>query len=307
MIRTKTVVIASMVLLLGLSASLSAAAESLGSLFSRIDDNYIESRYDENEKLLEEAKTKVSGSKERAEYLWRLSRNVLNLTDDLRREGADTDLLLERYSEGERYADEAVSLDSSNHNAYYWRGSNVGRWGQTKGILNSLVKAGPMKDDLVKAVNIESEHADSYYVLGILYASVPKMLSFGNIDYAVSYSRKAIEAYEGDKTKYSYYLKLATHLKDRGWNERKRGKNIRGMKDDYRKVDEPAEKNQYYEGVFDFSTPQVYSRRGVENMSDEQEAKLIIDWLIDELEAKSNLTSGERENLKDAKELRSSF
>ncbi len=307
MINTKTVVLVSAALFLGLCAGLSVSAESLDSLFARIDDNYIESRFDENEKLLEEAKTKVSGSTERAEYLWRLSRNVLNLTDDLRREGADTDLLLERYSEGERYADEAVSLDSNNHNAYYWRGSNVGRWGQTKGILNSLVKAGPMKDDLVKAVNIEPEHADSYYVLGILYASVPKMISFGNVDYAVSYSRKAIDAYDGDKTKYSYYLKLATHLKDRGWNERKRERNIRGMADDYRKADEPAEKNQYYEGVFDFSDSQMYSRRGVENMSDEEEAKLIVDWLIDELEAKSNLTSGEKENLKDAKELRSAL
>jgi hypothetical protein len=137
----------------------------------------------------------------------------------------------------------------------------------------------------------------------MLYASVPKMLSFGNVDYAVSYSRKAIDAYEGEKTKFSYYLKLAEHLADRDWRERKRRRSVDGMAEDYRDADSPAERNKYYEGVFDFSAPRLYSYDGVEDFSDSEEAKKILGWLIGELEARGSLTPGDRETLNDAKEL----
>ncbi|MFO7848640.1 MAG: hypothetical protein R6V67_01660, partial [Spirochaetia bacterium] len=214
---------------------------------------------------------------------------------------------LEGYGKGEDYADEALSLVSDNHHAYYWRASNLGRWGQTKGILNSLMKAKPMRKDLTEAVNIEADHADSYYVLGMLYASVPSLISFGDEEYAVSYSRKAIDAYDGEKTKYVYYLKLAEHLRDRKWSARKRSKSFDGLADKYRSADTAAERNKYFEGVFDPAASMSYSSDGVENLSDREEAKKIISWIIGELEYKSGLSSSEKETLEDARKLNKSW
>ncbi|MFP4617558.1 MAG: hypothetical protein ACLFMZ_01830 [Spirochaetaceae bacterium] len=283
------------------------AAEEPADLFERIDENYLESRFEENADLLEEAASVVSGPQERAEYLWRLSRNTLSLTDELRRAGASDNKLLEGYGKGEEYADEALSLVSDSHNAYYWRASNAGRWGQTKGILNSLMKAKPMRDDLAKAVNIEEDHADSYYVLGMLYASVPSLISFGNQEYAVSYSRKAIDVYDGERTKYVYYLKLAEHLWDRKWGSRKREKSFHGLEDNYRSAGTAEERNKYYEGVFDSAASRPYSAGGVKKLSDREEARKIISWLIKELESSRDLNSSEKETLEDARELQAAW
>lgn len=281
----------------------SNAETGLGEFFTRIDENYVNERYEENEKLLKKAEKEVSSHREEAEYLWRLSRNILSRTDNLRRRGEDSDTLLENYKKGERYADEAVSLDSENHHAYYWRASNIGRWGQTKGIINSLMKAGPMREDLIKAVNIEPDHSDSYFVLGVLYASVPKLVSFGNDEYAVSYSRKAIDVYDGEETKYRQYLKLAEHLEKRSWGEGKRKRSRSGLEKKYRRADSAYEKNKYYTGVFDPTESRIYSPNGVQKLSDKEEAKKIAAWIIDELEGASRLSPGEQETLEEAEKL----
>ncbi len=282
---------------------LGASAQQLEELFEKMDENFAESRFDENTELLEQAEDAAVSSSERAGYLWRLARNKLVLTDAKKRNGAPKEELLEGYKRCEELADEAVSLDSRNHNAYYWRASGVGRWGQTKGVLNSLMKAGPMREDLEKAVSIESDHADSYYVLGQLYAAVPKLISFGNIDYAVSYSRKALASYVGLQTKYSFYLKLAEQLWDRNWSERKRGNRFEDLEGDYREAETAVERNKYFEGVFDASASRVYARGGVDDLSDREEARKIVSWLIDAMESESRIPPRQMEYLETAQQL----
>ncbi len=271
-------------------------------LFDKIDENYIESEYEANRSLLEDLEGLVSSEVERAGYLWRLSRNTLFLADAAERAGASDDHLLEEYKRGEELADEAVELDPRNPHAYYWRASNVGRWGQTKGILNSLMKAKPMREDLERAVNLENDHSDSYYVLGLLYASVPKLVSFGNKDYAVSYSRKALDSYVGLKTKYSYYLKLAEQLWDRDWSARKRRREFDKLEKEYRRAETATEKNKYFEGIFDASASRIYARSGLEELSDQEEAKKIISWLIDAMERAGSLSEPDRALLEEVRE-----
>ncbi|MFO7850440.1 MAG: hypothetical protein R6V67_10805, partial [Spirochaetia bacterium] len=58
-------------LFLGAAVSGSLAAEEPAELFEKIDENYLESNFEENADLLEEVSSKVSGPQERAEYLWR--------------------------------------------------------------------------------------------------------------------------------------------------------------------------------------------------------------------------------------------
>ena len=121
-----------------------------------------------------------------------------------------------------------------NHLGYYWQSANIGKWGQAKGILNALFKATPMRDLLQQAINQEPDHAGSYYVLGQLYAEVPGIISFGNDDYAVGLARKSIDLHEAElaageaeEVEHDYYIQLASHLMQRGWNERKRDREMR--------------------------------------------------------------------------------
>lgn len=279
------------------------AQSRLDQLFAQADQLYDQEKHQQAGEVLKEAEPLVSTDSEKAGLYWRQSRNVLSLADEAEREGEmDESGLLVEYERGEALAQKAIELDSSDHNGYYWHASNLGRWGQTKGILNSLMKASPMRDDLEIAVRKDPEHADSFYVLGQLYASVPKMISFGNVEYAVSYDRRALDVYDGDKTKYSYYLKLGEHLQQRDWDNRKRTKEVRKMEDDYRDASDPAEKYKYYEAAFNFSASQPYSPGGVEGMSDHEEALKIVSWIVDELGSKANLSSSERDQLKDARQ-----
>ncbi len=276
------------------------AQSSVSELFERADELYDAEKHQEAQNVLEEARDLVSSNSEKAELYWRLSRTTLMLADEAERNGASEDHLLTQFEKGEELANKALEYDSDNHFAYYWRASNIGRWGQTKGIVNSLMKAGPMREDLERAVRSDSSHADSFYVLGMLYASVPKLISFGNKEYAVSYSRRAIDAYRGEKTKYSYFLKLGDHLYQRDWSERKRQKEARKMADDFRSADDPVERYKYFNAAFDPSQSQPYSRSGVEDMSDREEAVEIMEWIVDELSGKFSLTSSEKDNLKEA-------
>ncbi len=288
-----------MVLLLCMSAAVWAQSD-VNDLFEQVDELYEAERYQEAREILESAESAVSTNQQKAELYWRLSRNTLMLADEAERNGASEKQLLQEFEAGEALANRALEYDSDNHLAFYWRASNIGRWGQTKGIVNSLMKAGPMRDDLERAVRADSSHADSFYVLGMLYASVPKLISFGNKEYAVAYSRRAIDAYRGDKTKYSYYLKLGDHLYQRDWGSRKRQKEARKMSDDFTGANDSVERYKYFNAAFDFSEPQPYSRSGVTDLSDKEEAIEIMEWLVDELQGKSSLTSGQKDNLEEA-------
>ena len=107
--------------------------------------------------------------------------------------GAKKDDLLKNYEEGEKYANQAIENFPNNPLSYYWKASNIGRWGQVKGILDSLGKAEPMQKLLIQAIDLDSDHSDSYFVLGELYDELPGWpISFGNIDFAVSFARKSI-------------------------------------------------------------------------------------------------------------------
>jgi len=288
-----------MVLVLCISAAVWSQTNA-GELFEKADELYKAEQHQEAAEALEKAEQLVSSDAEKAELYWRLSRTTLNLADEAERNGASADQLLEEFEKGEALANRALEYDSDNHHAYYWRGSNIGRWGQTKGVLNSLMKAGPMRDDIERAVRSDSAHADSFYVLGMLYASVPKLISFGNKEYAVSYSRRAIDAYRGDKTKYSYYLKLGDHLYQRDWSSRKRQKEARKMADDFSEASDPVERYKYFTAAFDAAKSQPYSRSGMEDMSDREEALAIMEWIVDELKGKSTLLPSEKDNLEDA-------
>ncbi len=263
----------------------------------KADRLYDEEHHRESQVFIKEAIAATSNTKQKAELYWRLARATLEVGDLFELEGAAEQVLLDTFVEGEGYADKSIELNPESYWGYYWKSANSGRWGEVKGILNSLFKAKPMRDLLRRALTIYPEHPDSYYVLGIMYRKVPAFpVAFGSTDYAVSLGRKSIdtqraefEAGKAKEIKLSFFMELARSLKERDWNASKRQKKIPPKADDFRKLTDVLEKNFYYEGTVN-----------VPDLSDEEEAVTIMRWVIAEFRAKPVLKDSHKTDMDEA-------
>jgi len=270
----------------------------------KVDKLNYKGQHQECMDLLDTALSQANNDTEKAQVYWRKARTILNITDIKKDEGAPDDTLIAEYQKGEEAADKAIELDPTLAEPYHWKSSNIGRAGQVKGVLNSLMKAKPMKKLLEKVIERDSEFADTYYVLGTMYRLLPGWpLSFGDVDKAVSLSRLAIDLMEeelqtGERIAkgYDHYLQLAENLYNRDWNKRKRNNKQKGKKRDYNRADSPLEKGFNYEGVVN-----------IPSKTDQQEAIDIVETVIRELENKSDKTPSNEKDLKKARELLSEW
>jgi hypothetical protein len=275
-----------------------------GDILVQADDLHYQEAYAQGRQLLESSLSQAGSNAERAELYWRLARAVLNLGDEAEDAGAGEDELLKMFEEGEALAQKAIEADANNHLGYYWKSANIGRWGQTKGILNSLFKAKPMKELLEQALAADAEHADSYYVLGQLYEQLPgKPLSFGKKDYAVSLGRLAIDLHEAQvksgqerEINYDFYTELAKHLYARDWDSDKRSKEQKSKRADLAKAATALEKGFFYE---------AQSNLGA--MSDREEARKLLLWTIGKLESLPRPKNGQTADLEEAREVLESW
>ncbi len=288
-------------LLIALLITGTAAAQTAEEL-QTVDDLLEEER---PEAAIEMLEGMLSGStgEERGEVLWRLSSATLMLGDQRDDAGAGDDELLAIYEDGEAHGEAAIEADPDNALGYYWTSANIGRWGQTKGVLNSLFRAPDMRDLLTEAVTRDPEFADSYYVLGQLYAQVPGVISFGNGEYAVSLGRKSVDLMESelrsgerDEVNEAFYIQLASHLIDRDWNSRRRTRGIRSIRDNHRSASTPIERGFYYEGAIP-----------VPDTSDADEARAILTETIDRLDEIENPAPSDTRRLEEARELLNSL
>jgi tetratricopeptide (TPR) repeat protein len=288
-----------LVLIAALVIAGGSAWAAIDEVLEAADEMHKAGEHEELVSYLEGALPRARTNEERAEIYWRLSRAVMNLTEDRLEEGMSTSEGLSGYEDGEAYADRAIEADPDNHWGYFWKSANIGKWGQTKGILNALFKAGDMKNTLENALDAFPEHPDSYYVLGQLYEQVPGFpVSFGNMDAAVSYARLSVDLHEAeyeqgktDEVAYDFYTELAKHLWARNWDERKRRNEHNKHARKYKRADGPLERGAHYEGMVDLKA-----------MSDREEAREILDWVIDELSSIRNKTESQRDDYKKAQE-----
>ena len=290
-----------MMLLTGLLlvCSLAIVALPLDDVIGQADALNEQDEHSQAIELLESALPEVSNSEERAEIFWRLSRAHLQLGDQRKKDGSSEDQLLSIFENGGNYANQAIEADPANVNGYFWKSTNIGRWGQTKGIYESLTKASEMRDLLIESIDIDSEHADSYFVLSQLYAAVPRLISFGNNDYAVNLARKSIALMEEqistgarDFASYSFYITLAEALNERGWSQRKRNREHQRRIADYQAATSPLERGWYYEGTI-----------SIPEMPDTQEAEMILRDIIQQIERKPNPRIHDLRDLDDARTL----
>ncbi len=245
-----------------------------------------------------------ASAKEKAELYWRAARETLDLGDDAEDAKQPQAAILKFFEEGEAYAKKAIESDPQNNLGYYWQSANIGRWGQVKGILDSLFKAGPMKDLLFKDIGLDAEHADAYNVLGQLYRELPGWpLSFGNVDYAVSLGRKAMDLNAAQvasgkekKVFYGYHIQLAKTLKNRNRNAGDRTREQKNQASRYAAAKDVLERNCNYE-----------SQVTLQTLSDKEEGKLLLQQAIAALEKIADKTEGEKGDLDEARETLKSY
>jgi hypothetical protein len=207
---------------------------------------------------------------------------------------------LKIYIQGQEYARQAIQTDSRNPKGYYWLSSNLGRWGQTKGILDSLGKAGEMRDNLIAALRMDAGFADAFMVLGMLHSAVPgRPLSFGDKAASVSFARKSVDARmkeiasgKEEEMGWSIPYELANNLWERNWSQRKRENSMKNMLEDYNSTNDVFEKNKYFEATV-----------RIPQQSDREEAAVILKKLIRDIEAKPSKTAADLEKLEECRAL----
>ncbi len=268
---------------------------------------YVENDYQKDFDYLSSSLDNAKTNDEKAEILWRLSRTKLTLTDENQESMSKEELLSSYgdYSSSDKpksddkssafyYAYSSLELKQTA-NAYHWLASAVGRCGQVHGALNSLSKASGMKKLEDKALedfgkfNLET---DSWYVLSILYRSLPgSPISFGNSNYAISYIRKCIMTQDNaNRTNGTNYLECAEQLYKRDWSQSKRSKEFAKMLKSYEKATEKGEGateiNKYYEGYLSSMGNPFYVAASLSSISDRQEAISMLDYASRLIEAR---------------------
>lgn len=92
------------------------------------------------------------------------------------------------------HADKAIALEAEKPDAYYWRGVNNGKYGETRGVLKSLSLVKPIKKDMNKVLELDRSYEDggADRVLGRVFFKVPGFAG-GSKDKSLEHLQKSKE------------------------------------------------------------------------------------------------------------------
>ena len=283
-----------------LVAAFPSASADVAKIVSEADSLHRQGSYAEAVKLLLDSIPSASGGGEQAELYWRAARETLELGDIAEKAGKPPADVLSVFTEGQGYAEKAIASDPQNDLGYYWKSANIGRWGQVKGVLKALSMSGPMRDLLVKELSLNPDRTDPYYVLGELYRELPGWpVSFGNVDAAVSFGRKAVEARQAQVDRgtekelvYNFYTELAKSLYKRNWSAATRAAEQKTKSAKLASTSTPLDKASLYEATI-----------ALKEISDRDEARALVQQVVSTLEKASSITAPEKKDLQKAKDV----
>lgn len=266
--------------------------------FKEVDALYLTDEHDQEVyDKLQEMLNQASTNEEKAEVLWRLSRVCVDLGDALDKSNKSAKFAI--YEEGEQYALDSIAANPTPE-GYVWKCSNVGRWGQTKGVLDSLAKAKPMYEDMVYLTdNLNClDSSEAWYILAVLFESLPgSPLSFGNRNYAISYGRLACETIPDNVIYGGTYKQLAETLWARNWNAKKRTSEFAKMQKKWDKENSSnIEKYRYYEGSKGADSSPIWTTTKFSAMTDRQEAVVILMYAQRVYESRATHTQADTKN-----------
>ena len=95
------------------------------------------------------------------------------------------------YAKGQGYGKAAIKIDDNSAWAHFWYMVDVGRVGQTKGVLNSLSLVPEIKKEIDRVLKIDPKHTGALDAKAMLYYELPGLLG-GNINKSIECLEKAI-------------------------------------------------------------------------------------------------------------------
>lgn len=119
--------------------------------------------------------------------LWRLARLYVSFGDNR----SDADAKISRYEKARDYAERAKALNDNGCECHFWYGVALGRIGQTRGVLNSLSLAGPVKRAFERALELNPRFTPAMDGLAIWYLEVPAVAG-GDINKSIEYLKRGI-------------------------------------------------------------------------------------------------------------------
>ena len=228
------------------------------------------SSLDQLEKLLPTA-----SDKEKAEIYWRMSLFACYIGSD-QEKTAD---MREWYAKGIKYAELGMEADPTNKNCLLWHVACTGRDCQTRGLSSQLNGVDTMLNDLDKIINQlgNTDFSEAWHALGEVYWRHP----FKSTSSAVSFFRAAVDTIPKGEVRVVTYRCLAEALYSRNWSAKKRTSELASMQKKWTadKFKNTIEKYSVYEGRNGSAVRPVWTTVTLGEMSDRQEAKVILSYV----------------------------
>lgn len=99
---------------------------------------------------------------------------------------------LKFYNKGIEYGKKAIDIDKNSVWAHFWYMVNLGRSGQTKGVLNSLGIVPDIKKEIDIILKLDPKHTGAMDAGAMLYYELPGLMG-GNLNKSIEYLNRAIE------------------------------------------------------------------------------------------------------------------
>lgn len=165
-------------------------AQDTDSLIDKANELY-ETRH-LNAENLEESRDILQGivdsEPDNVRALYELSKVYYQLGD----EAETKDEKLKLYNTGKEYGKKAKKIDDNSAQSHFWYMVNLGRIGQTKGVLHSLGSVPEIKKEIDKVLKIDSMHTGALDARAMLYYELPGLLG-GNLNKSIEALNKGIE------------------------------------------------------------------------------------------------------------------
>ncbi len=103
----------------------------------------------------------------------------------------EKDVKLKYFNRGRDYGESAIEVDDEIPEAHFWYMVNVGRVGQTKGVLNSLVLVPTVRKEIEAVLELDPKHTGALDAQAMLYYELPGLLG-GNLNKSIESLNKGI-------------------------------------------------------------------------------------------------------------------
>ena len=99
---------------------------------------------------------------------------------------------LAAYEQGRQAAGRAMEAAPGNARAHFWYATNVGRWGQTKGVVRSLFLLPEVKKGMETALELDPQFPSAYVLAATVYCEVPGLFG-GDLEKSEAIFRRGLE------------------------------------------------------------------------------------------------------------------